>query len=135
MRKVGLVLGVVVVGFACSEQAGQMLVDAGEMMQPDAGAQTLVQCDQTYTETRGDGSRVEHRYSIVTVGNPRNVKLETCWTESPTNSFPPNVRCQVAQFTWFDGNDAYIQCGNKSFDADGQVTGEQPDPASLTVYE
>jgi len=46
MRKLVLVMGLVVVAFACSEQAGQMLVDGGQMMMdagdtmvPDAGAQ------------------------------------------------------------------------------------------------
>lgn len=46
MRKLILVMGLVVVAFACSEQAGQMLVDGGQMMMdagdtmvPDAGAQ------------------------------------------------------------------------------------------------
>lgn len=46
MRRVFAVMGVLVVMFACSEQAGQMLVDGGQMimdagdaMVPDAGAQ------------------------------------------------------------------------------------------------
>ena len=52
MRKVGLILGLALVVFACSEQAGQMLVDAGEMMMdgsvPDAGAQdTPVECNKS----------------------------------------------------------------------------------------
>ena len=55
MRKLILVMGLVVVAFACSEQAGQMLVDGGQMMMdagngmvPDAGAQPgdlRVECD------------------------------------------------------------------------------------------
>jgi hypothetical protein len=43
MRKLVLMVGLVVVAFACSEPVGQMLADAGEMMMdasvPDAGAQ------------------------------------------------------------------------------------------------
>jgi len=134
--KKALWFGVTVVAvYACSEPVGQMLVDAGEMMQPDPGAQTTAQCDQTHTVTNVKGSRTEYLYAVVTVGNPRNVSVEQCWTESPTPSFPPNVRCNVIRFTWFDGNDGYIPCGSKSFDADGKLLGESPGPVSIKVYE
>ena len=64
MRKVGLILGLALVAFACSEQAGQMLVDAGEMMMgasvPDAGAQpdeptaTNATCDHVKLQIQSD---------------------------------------------------------------------------------
>ena len=141
MRKLVLVMGLVVVAFACSEQAGQMLVDGGQMMMdagdamvPDAGAQTAAQCDQTHVQT-GEGFRIEYRYAVVTVGNPRNAIVEQCWSESLWTDMPPNVRCQVIQHARFDGNDIYIGCGSKSYDAEGALVNEQPGPASITVYE
>jgi hypothetical protein len=139
MKRIGLVMGLVVVGFACAEGVGSMLEDAGQILQdgsvPDAGAQTLAQCDQTHTVTRPDNSRTERRYAVVTVGNPRNAIVEQCWSESPWEFLPLNVRCVATQSTYFDGNDVYIPCGTKSYDAEGALVGESPDQASITVYE
>ena len=70
----------------------------------------------------------------MTVGNPRHVQIEACRAE-PFGSLPPNVRCSVTRSATFDANDVYIACGYKTYDADGVLTYEAPDPTSIKVWE
>jgi hypothetical protein len=143
MKRIGLVIGLVVVAFACSEQVGQMLTDGGQMMMdagdamiPDAGAQTLVQCNQTLTKTGEGGSRIEYRYAIATVSNPRTAQVELCYPPGHIAYLPDEARC-IRSAGWYapGGSTIHMYCGSKSYDAEGALVAEQPNPASITVYE
>lgn len=142
MKKTLWIVVAVVTVYACSDavgeglrDAGQAMMDAGDAMMPDAGAQTAAQCDRTYTDTGEGGVRIEYSYAVVRVNNPRNVVVESCWPSGHFSWLPPNVRCQSIQHALFDGNDFYIGCGSKTYDAEGALIGENPGPVSITVYE
>jgi len=150
MRKLVLVTGLVVVAIACSDavggvledagtmlqDAGDAMVDAGDAMVPDAGAQTLAQCDQTKVVTHATGARVEYRYAIATVSNPRTAQVELCYPPGNIVFLPDAARC-IRTAGWYapGGSTIHMSCGSKSFGAEGALVGEQPDPASITVYE
>ena len=104
MRKLVLVVGLVVVVFACSEQAGQMLVDAGQMMTdagdamvPDAGAQggrlLSVPCDN-----------VRHGFEVA---DPKAVQVEVCGYEREPGDLGD---CLYGHTFFYTGNTIYLSC-------------------------
>ena len=90
IRKIGLMITLALIGFACAEGVGHMLQDAGQTLQdagnmigdgsvPDAGAQQSksVSCDRALT-LNGDPW---NGYALVDVGNARfpDVTIRTTW--------------------------------------------------------
>ena len=117
--------------------AGNAIDDAGEMMRPDAGAQQTVTCNRTQTVNQENGFRIEYRYAVVAVGDPRTARIEICYPAGHVGSLPPAARCIPGLSGWYapGSNDLYYSCGQKIFDAEGVLLSESPDPVSITVYE
>jgi len=106
MRKLVLMVGLVVVVFACSEPLGEMLMDggqammdAGDAMQPDAGAQdTPATCDKS--ETSGETTVYWAEFPVT----PGETEITYCFPASP-GGFGPQSRaiCHRTIAPWFEG--------------------------------
>jgi hypothetical protein len=117
MKKVGLMVVLALVALACGEtvggmmqDAGAMLADAGDMMQPDAGAQdTPVQCDKS--STSGDPELTYHWAEFPVT--PGQTEITICYGGNP-DSYGPSKRdtCNRLVSPWYEGtNTGAIHCG------------------------
>jgi len=127
MRRVIAVAVLAVVAFACSEQAGQMLIDAGEMMQPDAGAQdTPVECNKSEQNPNSQTKQVWHWAEFEI--DPGRTEVTVC-TLRPGWPFGGQTHCSRSKALWIQGtNTAIVFCGFEYEDRiDNEVT-------SITVH-
>jgi hypothetical protein len=120
MRKVGLLLGLALVGFACADSVGQMLQDAGQMMQdgsvPDAGAQDeTVTCNKSKTKS-GEGVSITYTWAEFEV-DPGVSEVTTCdkGQSSPTEYTHPTFEratCYRGIASWYHGTSTgFVHCG------------------------
>jgi len=139
MRKLVLVMGLALVGFACADSVGQMLVDAGTSMQdgsvPDAGAQDeAVTCNKS--ETRDiDGGRRTWRWAEFNV-DPGVTEVTVC-RDLEGESDPPYLGrndCFRRKATWFQGTSiGFVNCGGRITPDTGEPI-DFGDPISITVH-
>ena len=163
MRKIGLMLGLVVVVFACSEQAGQMLIDAGEMMQDagDADAATMpdgsigsggstgtggtggtpttditVTCNKSETYMSGD-TAVTVRWAEFEI-DPGATEVTVCYDRAGYIEPPgkDNDTCSRFKSSWFRGTSTgFAGCGRHIDYANPDIEDfDSPDPISITVH-
>jgi len=136
MKKVGLMVVLALVALACGEtvggmmqDAGAMLADAGDMMQPDAGAQdTPVQCDKS--STSGDPELTYHWAEFPVT--PGQTEITICNTGDPASPVAYGSRDTCSRITapWFDGTSTgFWSCGIES-----EAAGWISKPKSITVH-
>jgi len=121
MKRIALVIGLVLVGFACAEGVGSMLEDAGNMladagdairdagdaMQPDAGAQ-----DTPATCNKGEGSS---RWAEFPISSPGQTEVTTCYRADPESStYGTRAWCQRFVSPWYEGTSTgfLYSCGD-----------------------
>jgi hypothetical protein len=118
MKKVGLMVALAALAIACSESvggmmqdAGAMLADAGDVMQPDAGAQdTSVSCDKS--ETYPPGTETVQRWAEYPINAPGQTEVTICYRGNP-DSYGPSKRdtCNRLVSPWYEGtNTGAIHC-------------------------
>ncbi len=119
MRKVGLVVALALVGFACADSVGKMLVDAGTSLQdgsvPDAGADFEASCNMGEANTR---------WSEFPVSNPGQTEVTICYAARPEQAGPSRkATCTRLVAPWYEGtNTGFI------WSCDDSVT-------SITVHD
>lgn len=118
MRKLFLMVGLALVAFACSEQAGQMLVDAGEMMQ-DAGQQIQDSGTAQAQTVEVDCSKAVNGFVLTDVDQQDfgQVIIHSTWPDPWGVTDPPrNVDYQSDAFWSIDGK-VLVQCSGNTIRA------------------
>jgi hypothetical protein len=130
-----LVIGLALVGFACAESVGQMLEDAGTMLQdgsvPDAGAQdTPVECNKSEDYQCGEATCTQHWAEFPITPGQTEVTICNPGDPNSTVEYGRLDTCYRTKAAWFDGTSTgFTYCGIES-DAAGWIG----KPKSITVH-
>ena len=146
MKRIGLIVGLVLVVFACGEPAGQMLVDGGQMIMdagnmiadgsvPDAGADFTVTCDKSSMHPWSTGTATSRWAEFP--ANPGQTEVTVCHPSNPDAFGLTSQRetCSRSKAAWIRGTSTgVVNCGVRYANADGLVQ-EVADPISITVHD
>ena len=138
MKRIGFLIALAFVGFACADSVGQMLEDAGQMMQdgsvPDAGAQDeMVTCNKSEKVDLGNGVSITYRWAEFDV-DPGATEVTGCYRYPDTpDPLLRQATCSRNKATWFQGtSNGFFRCGRRT-NNNGTIT-DNPDPVSITVH-
>lgn len=143
MKRIGLVVGLALVGFACADTVGQMLVDAGESLQdgsvpPAQGQEVSCNRSETKRDEQG-GATYTYRWAEFEV-DPGATEVTTCIGAVDTSpyNYPISDRstCFRRIAPWYRGTTTgWVQC-SRSIDFDNPDTPDrdEDDPTSITVH-
>ena len=139
MRKVGLILGLALVGFACADSVGQMLEDAGQMMQDgslsDADASTMPDGSTGTGGTGGTGPRTtvnvvcdRERVFVAESRNSSDGTLRSTTTNTTYYALldVPDPKEVITEICYADGKDPgqYTYCPENFVSCSGLLSGE-----------
>ena len=140
MKRIGLMIVLALVAFACADGVGEMLTDAGNMIGdgsvPDAGADFDVTCDKSSTHPWGAGTATS-RWAEFSA-NPGQTEVTVCQPTNPDAYGVASQRDTCSRFKpgWIRGTSTgIVSCGVRWVDGDGALVQETPDPISITVHD
>ena len=118
MKRIGLVVGLALVGFACEGRADRN-----------------VTCNKSLAQLR-EGFTVTSRWAEFPV-EPGKTEVTVCWPGHEKYKWPPRLKthCTQEKATWHQGTKTgYVTCGFSVAGPDGTVHNNEPDPISITVH-